>query len=276
VATGSQKIESRMLDSRSRQTRRRGQVGRSALLRGIALALVAAACFSSLVLLSACSEQSETPSSEVRGATTAATVTAEPAYPSGDATPSTPSPPVPTPPPLPAVAPTQEPLAPLAGAPSSPGEAALPAPEPVEVSGLPSPTVFASENAAFIDRVVELVNAARQQEGLEPLSPAASLMEAAQRQARAMAESGQLTHTGPDGSTMAERAQAAGYNGWTALGEVVAAGVTSPEAVVAQWLASPEHRARLLDPAYRELGAGYYYLSDTIYGDWWVVDLGAR
>jgi len=251
-------------------------MGRSALLRGIALALVAAACFSSLVLLSACSERSETPSSEVRGATIAATVTAEPAYPSGDPTASTPSPPVPTPPSLPAVPPTQEPLAPLAEAPSSPGEAVLAAPVPTPAFSLPSPTVFASENAAFIDRVVELVNAARQQEGLEPLSPAASLMEAAQRQARAMAGSGHLSHTGPDGSTMGERAQAAGYTGWSALGEVVAAGLTSPEAAVAQWLASPEHRARLLDPAYRELGAGYYYLSDTIYGDWWVVDLGAR
>jgi uncharacterized protein YkwD len=144
------------------------------------------------------------------------------------------------------------------------------------VSGLASPTVFASENAAFVDQMVELINAARRQESLEPLSPAASLMEAAQRQARAMAESARLSHTAPDGSTVGERVQAAGYSGWTALGEIVAGGPASPEAVVEGWLASPEHRARLLDPAYRELGAGYYYLSDTIYGHWWVVDLAAR
>jgi len=180
------------------------------------------------------------------------------------------------PPSLPAVAPTQEPPASPAEASSPPGEAAPPAPAPTEVSSLASPTVFASENAAFIDRVVELINAARRQEGLEPLSPAASLMEAAQRQARAMAESGRLSHTGPDGSIMAGRVEAAGYTGWTALGEVIGAGQTSPGAVVAEWLASPEHRAHLLDPAYRELGAGYYYLSDTVYGHWWVVDLGAR
>jgi len=174
------------------------------------------------------------------------------------------------------VVPAQEPLAPLAEAPSPPGEAALSAPEPAQVPGLASPTVIASENAAFIDRVVKLINAARRQEGLEPLSPAASLMEAAQRQARAMAEAERLSHTAPDGSTVEGRVQAAGYTGWTAVGEVVAAGPASPEAVVANWLASPEHRARLLDPAYRELGAGYFYLSDTIYGHWWVVDLAAR
>ncbi len=248
-------------------------MGRSALLRGIALALVAAACFSSLVLLTACSERPETPSSEVRGAGVAAPTT-EPGPWTGTSTPSTP--PVPTPPLLPAVAPTQEPPAPFAEAPSPPQEAAMPATEPVEAPALVSPTVIASENAAFIDRVVELINAARRQEGLEPLSPAASLMEAAQRRARAMAESGNLGHTGPEGSTVVERAQAAGYTGWTALGEVVGAGLASPEAAVAQWLASAEHRARLLDPACRELGAGYYYLSNTMYGHWWVVDLGAR
>jgi uncharacterized protein YkwD len=265
-----------MLDSRSRQARRRGQIGRSALLLGVALALVAAACFSSLALLTACSERAETPSSEVRGAAVAAAVTAEPAYPSGNPAPSTPPPPATTPPSLPAVAPTQEPLAPRAEAPPPADGAALPAPEATQVSGLASPTVIASENTAFVDGVVDLINAARRQEGLEPLSPAASLMEAAQREARGMAEAGLLSHTGPDGSTMGERAQAAGYTGWTALGEVIGAGQTSPEAAVAQWMASPEHRARLLDPAYRELGAGYYYLSNAAYGHWWVVDLGAR
>jgi uncharacterized protein YkwD len=152
----------------------------------------------------------------------------------------------------------------------------MPATRPVEAPALASPTVIASENAAFVDQVVEFINAVRRQEGLEPLSPAPSLREAAQRQARVMAESGSLSHTAPDGSTVAERVQAAGYTGWTALGEVIAAGPTSPEDVVAEWLASPEHRARLLDPAYKELGAGYYYLSDTIYGHWWVVDLAAR
>jgi uncharacterized protein YkwD len=149
-------------------------------------------------------------------------------------------------------------------------------PAPVEASGLASPAAVASANAAFVDRVIALINAARQQEGLGPLSPAASLTGAAQRQACAMAESGRLSHTAPDGSTMEGRVQAAGYTDWSTLGEVVAAGPVSPEEVVADWLASPEHRARLLDPAYTDLGAGYYYLSNTIYGNWWVVDLAAR
>jgi uncharacterized protein YkwD len=149
-------------------------------------------------------------------------------------------------------------------------------PVPVDVPEPPAPAAVAGGNASFVDRVLQLINAARQQEGLAPLSPTAALMEAAQQQAQAMAEASRLSHTAPDGSTMAGRVQAAGYGGWTSLGEVCAAGDASPEAVVADWLASPEHRARLLDPAFREIGAGYYYSSGSSFEHWWVVDLAAR
>ena len=135
---------------------------------------------------------------------------------------------------------------------------------------------MAGGNAAFVDRVVQLINAARQQGGLAPLAPTSTLMEAAQQQAKAVAEASRLSHTAPDGSPVEGRVQAAGYGGWTALGEVCAAGDAGPEAVVADWLASPEHRARLLDPAFREIGAGYYYLSASSYEHWWVVDLAAH
>lgn len=109
-----------------------------------------------------------------------------------------------------------------------------------------------------------------------PLSPTSALMEVAQRQAQAMAETNRLSHTSPDGSTVEGRVQAAGYGAWSVLGEVCASGSTSPEEVVASWLASPEHRARLLDSAFREIGAGYYYLSGSSFGHWWVVDLAAH
>jgi uncharacterized protein YkwD len=138
------------------------------------------------------------------------------------------------------------------------------------------PTVVAGENAPFANRVVELINAARRQEGLEPLSVTVSLTNAAQSRARTMAEAGVLSHTAPDGSTVAGRVQAAGYGGWTDLGEVIAAGPASPEEVVECWLASPDHRADLLNPTFRELGVGYYYLSSNTYQHWWVAELAAH
>jgi len=274
MATRSEKTDSRMLDSLSGQTIRGGQTGRSAPFRGVTIAVIVAGCLFSPLLLTACSQQTETPSPQVRAGDVAATVTAEPAHPAGSLTPATP-PPTATSPSLPAAVPTPEPPPSPTEAPSLSVEPAAPATEPVEAPG-PTPTVTAGENAAFVSRVVDLINAARRQEGLEPLSPAASLTDAAQRQARAMAQADRLSHTAPDGSTVEGRVQAAGYGGWTALGEVVAAGATSPKEVVADWLASPEHRARLLDPVYRELGAGYYCLSSTTYGHWWAVDLGTR
>jgi len=155
----------------------------------------------------------------------------------------------------------------------APEPARPPASEVAQAPQAVPPTVVAGENAAFVSRVADLINAARRQEGLEPVSPTATLAAAAQRQARALAEAGVVSHTAPDGSTVVGRVQAAGYRSWSALGEVVGAGFASPEAVVAQWLASPSHRAELLNPAFRQLGVGYYYLSGTTYEHWWVADL---
>jgi uncharacterized protein YkwD len=230
------------------------------------------------LLLTACSESPNTPSSQVLATGVTATPTARSALSDGRLATAASSP-TPEPSPPPAAAPTQEPLAPPSEAPSLPAEPAPSAPEPVEIPSPlppPPPTVVAGENASFANRVVELINAARRQEGLEPLSVTVSLTNAAQSRARTMAEAGVLSHTAPDGSTVAGRVQAAGYGGWTDLGEVIAAGPASPEEVVECWLASPDHRADLLDPNFKELGVGYYYLSSNTYKHWWVADLAAH
>lgn len=126
------------------------------------------------------------------------------------------------------------------------------------------------------DRVVQLINTARVEAGLEPLLTSPALTESAQRQARAIAEADRLTHTAPDGSPLESRVQAAGYSGGMALAEVLAAGPATPEGAVALWLASPEHRNYLLDPDLTEIGVGYYRLSSSTYENWWVADLGRR
>jgi uncharacterized protein YkwD len=193
-------------------------------------------------------------------------------------------------PPAPTVTPVEEPSAAGAQAPSqpeplpsgpvspevgAPQAAPTPAPPVAQAPTPVQPTVAAGENGAFASRVVDLINAARRQAGLEPLAPTPSLSGAAQREARALAEAGVVSHTAPDGTTMEGRVQAAGYGSWSALGEVIGAGFASPEDVVAQWLASPQHRAELLNPVFRQMGVGYYYLSGSDYGHWWVVDLAA-
>lgn len=282
-----------MLDSGSLQIRRRGQRARRVLVRA-ATTLVTATCLLSLILLTSCSGGQQGLSSEVLATAVAVTPTSEGAHQTAGATaqptpeptlvpsPSPPPSPTPSPPPPPPEAPpppwavlAQEPSVPPSDAPPPPPEEA-PAPAPVEAPSPAPPPVVATGDAALLGRVVDLINAVRQQEGLTPLAPVPALAEAAQRHARAMAEANHLSHTAPDGSSIERRVQAVGYEGWSILAEVLAAGLESPEDAVAQWLASPEHRAHLLNPAIREIGVGYYYLSVSTYGHWWVVDLGAR
>jgi len=66
------------------------------------------------------------------------------------------------------------------------------------------------------------------------------------------------------------------------LGENLAWGqndLGSPRSIMAAWLASPEHRANLLDPRYRELGVAYLS-ADTFLGasgaQLWVTEFGLR
>jgi hypothetical protein len=67
----------------------------------------------------------------------------------------------------------------------------------------------------------------------------------------------------------------AGYN-WFACGENIAAGYTSPAAVVAAWMASPGHHANIMYPTFREIGVSYLYYASSTYRRYWTQDFGAR
>ena len=55
-----------------------------------------------------------------------------------------------------------------------------------------------------------------------------------------------------------------------ATGENAAWGETTPEKVVADWMASEGHRANILDPEAHKMSVGYYYSSSSAYGHQWV------
>jgi uncharacterized protein YkwD len=93
-------------------------------------------------------------------------------------------------------------------------------------------------------------------------------MHAAQNYACAMAEADRLSHTGPDGSTIADRVEAAGYGSWSVVEEALAAGPATSDAVVELWLTDPPHRAILLDPALTDFGVGFHYSSSSTFGYW--------
>lgn len=93
--------------------------------------------------------------------------------------------------------------------------------------------------------VLERTNAARAAVGCAPLQLAGPLTTAADRHSAEMAATGTMTHTGLDGSTPRTRLAAVGVLP-RRTAENVAFGYGAA-AVVDAWMASPGHRANLLD-----------------------------
>jgi uncharacterized protein YkwD len=107
--------------------------------------------------------------------------------------------------------------------------------------------------------MLQRINRERAAVGAPPLRMCATLTRDAQDYAVVLGDRGYISHTGPDGSTLATRAVRAGYVGWTALGENLARGQTSVAEVMAAWMASPGHRANILNPTYTDVGFGLGY-----------------
>ena len=126
-------------------------------------------------------------------------------------------------------------------------------------------------------RVIELINQERAAARLAPLSIHPVLMAEAQRFSGVQAELGMLSHRGIDNTTAGQRLTRAGYR-WSFYGENLAAGQDTPEAAVAGWMASPSHRATMLNPKAREIGIGLTIREDdpSGYVNYWVMEVGRR
>jgi len=127
----------------------------------------------------------------------------------------------------------------------------------------------------FEREVVDLVNAERAQADLGPLEMDVRLMEAAQLHSDDMADNNFVSHAGTGGTGPDDRIEAAGYVGWNGWGENIAAGYTTPAAVVAGWMASPGHRANILRASFDHLGVGYRFQAGTTYAHYWTNDFGS-
>lgn len=105
----------------------------------------------------------------------------------------------------------------------------------------------------YVNEVLELVNEARAEAGLNALTLNASLRQAAQ--VRAVECVGTFSHTRPNGTSYKTAITEAGISaGYT--GENVATGHSSPSQVVSRWLQSEGHRANILNSNYTQIGIG--------------------
>lgn len=108
---------------------------------------------------------------------------------------------------------------------------------------------------AFIQEVVDLVNAERAKEGLSPLTLDTKVSAAAQVRAKECEQS--FSHTRPNGSSFATalKEQNVSYRN---AGENIAWGQRSPEAVMNAWMNSSGHRANIMNANFTTIGVGYY------------------
>jgi uncharacterized protein YkwD len=161
-------------------------------------------------------------------------------------------------------------------------------------ASLASPAVAAEASPSSARRMQALdqqilvaLNRTRAQHGLRPLVVSGDLDAAAAAHSRAMLRQGFFNHNAPGGATFGTRVRSfyrsAGYTTWS-IGEnlIFDKRQMSADFAIASWLASPAHRANMLNPTWREVGIATLSAksSSGVFGGGpaWVVtmDFGAR
>jgi uncharacterized protein YkwD len=153
----------------------------------------------------------------------------------------------------------------------------------------PSPPVLAAGDitcglGGFESQTLQFVNARRAAgascgaEGsfgpAPPLSWDVRLANAGYAHSRDMADHNYFAHTGLDGSSPGTRVTAAGYS-WSFVGENIAGGPTSVEAVVDAWMGSPGHCANIMSPGFRHIGMACAFNGSSTYKRYWTMDLAS-
>ncbi len=126
-----------------------------------------------------------------------------------------------------------------------------------------TPSVPVTETGNFSTDMLKAVNNLRaagcrcgsqQMPPVSPLKWNSKLEAAAKRHASDMATKGFFSHKGSDGSTMQTRIEAAGYS-WSSIGENIARGYSTLDAVIKGWITSEGHCRQMMDAGVTELGA---------------------
>lgn len=112
---------------------------------------------------------------------------------------------------------------------------------------------FTEDQLAAMNEVLDLVNAARTDAGLDALELDPTLCGAAQ--VRAAECVGSFSHTRPNGTRYNTAITEAGLTA-TYTGENVATGYTTAKQVVDAWMKSEGHKANILNEHYTTLGVG--------------------
>ena len=120
--------------------------------------------------------------------------------------------------------------------------------------------------SAFNQQVLDLTNAQRAKAGLSPLKYNATLSNVATLKSQDMRDKRYFSHTSPTYGSPFAMMERFGIS-YTYAGENIAAGQSTPQAVVTGWMNSPGHRQNILNPNYNQIGIGY--AAGGSYGHYW-------
>lgn len=114
----------------------------------------------------------------------------------------------------------------------------------------PNPTL-----GELMASVIQHTNKERVRVGAPTLVENDRLVLIAQTMAEDLAKTGRLSHTDSKGRGLSARVDAGGY-AWSTIGENVAYGYETPQAVVQGWIKSPGHYQNLICKDFTEVGIG--------------------
>ena len=124
-------------------------------------------------------------------------------------------------------------------------------------------SVLGSKSDFSVTTLLSSTNAERLKKNQPALSLDPQLTAAAQAKAEDMARHDYWSHDSPDGKTPWTFISAAGYQ-YQKAGENLAYGFSNASESVAGWMGSPEHRANILDPSYKNVGFGVVHSPDYL------------
>lgn len=113
-----------------------------------------------------------------------------------------------------------------------------------------------SGTTSIENQVIQLTNQQRAKYGLKPLTANWELSRVARYKAMDMRDKNYFSHTSPTYGSPFTMMKNFGIT-YRSAGENIAAGQTSPSAVVTAWMNSPGHRANILSTSYTQIGVGY-------------------
>jgi uncharacterized protein YkwD len=128
-----------------------------------------------------------------------------------------------------------------------------------DTTSIPGPSELERARAAIFC----LINRERARDNEQPLRSDLRLRDAAQHHSSDMLARDYFEHNGPGNETLLDRLRASGYIYSSRIGYIVGENIAwgtlvlaTPKAIVEAWMASPGHRANILDASYHDTGIG--------------------